>query len=100
MADKPVFDIKINVDALKHHTCDKGKQILGPRGKCCCNCVHQFAVHGHPWMTGTSIMTPTGIFVCKSLHDVDNPDQGTRKDKRNYTINSGHGLCEMWEKKP
>lgn len=59
------------------------------RGQCCCNCKNRFAVHGHPWITGTSIMKPTGLYVCTSKE---------YNDKSRYFMASGkHGACEAWE---
>ena len=54
-------------------------------GRCCCNCANQRAIYGHPWVTGTSIMTPTGDYVCGVLGQL--------------VASRRHGLCEEWTKK-
>ena len=58
---------------------------------CCCNCRYRHVVMGHPWVTNTSIMTPTGLFVCTYLACEDNSDA--------YVASSAHGACEGWEEK-
>jgi hypothetical protein len=57
----------------------------GNDGQCCCNCEHNKAINGHPWVTGTSIMTPTGMYVCDAL--------------TNLMASHKHGACEMWKPK-
>lgn len=59
-----------------------------PERRCCCNCTHHHPVNGHPWVTKSSILTPTGLSVCTVLSK-DNKD-------RAFIASSGHGLCEEW----
>jgi hypothetical protein len=71
--------------------CLKQTKVLGPKGKCCCNCKFQMTICGHPWVTGTSVMTPTGLYACAA-------QMLTGDSSRNASASDGHGLCEMWEK--
>lgn len=80
---------------LVKEKCLKRKQVIGDKGKCCCNCMFQIKICGHPWVTGTSIKTPTGLFACGAMMFMDD---GNPKDKRSVMASDGHGLCEMWEK--
>lgn len=65
-------------------TCWKKKN----RNQCCCNCKFRFAVNGHPWVTGTSIMTATGLYVCTSKESGDT--------SRRFMASGKHGACEGW----
>jgi hypothetical protein len=53
--------------------------------QCCCNCGFHQQINGHPWITNTSIMKNTGIYVCSMLE--------------NLVISQKHGICEAWKPK-
>lgn len=59
-------------------------------GQCCCNCANQRAVNGHPWVTGTSILKPTGMYVCTAFLE--------ESPQRAVVISHKHGACETWSK--
>lgn len=59
-------------------------------GRCCCNCSHHHAVNGHPWVTDSSITTPTGLFTCSCFADMG---EGT-----DHIASAAHGACECWDK--
>lgn len=62
-------------------------------GCCCCNCIHQQPIVGHPWnqrlMTKTSISTIIGWgCVTPELY----PEI--------VMFDNSHGMCEMYMRKP
>lgn len=75
---------------LAKEKCLKETEVTGSKGKCCCNCKFQVTICGHPWVTGTSVTTPTGLYACAVQLLTDG-------SSRNVSASDGHGLCEMWE---
>jgi len=57
-------------------------------GECCCVCKHHYALGGHPWVNGISILHIVGWVCVMPLSE---------GEKRYTHLAKPHGWCEMFE---
>lgn len=62
-------------------------------GCCCCNCVHQKPINGHPWNQALLVKTPCAAIVGWGCQPPDLSPMIT-------FFQSPHGMCEMYSRTP
>lgn len=86
---------KILVKAESQDYCLKGwaDKEHNRNGCCCCNCVHQRPINGHPWNRGIVVKSRVSEIIGWGCASSDLAPNIT-------FFESPHGMCEMYSRKP